>query len=112
MYVIDWKIDNFDVLWNAVDPEPIVSGVFYPFNGLALRVRATIELESGEKRLAIDLHIVEPTRLNSKWSFNARFGSILSTIRHIDPLSEQFLQIYPFISLMRVLVALLLWQKM
>ena len=67
--------------------------------------------KSEKNRMIIDLRIVEPTRLNSKWSLNARFGSISSNGRYIDILSKQFLRIYYFICLMRVLVALFLRQN-
>ena len=100
------------MLWNAVDPEPIESGVFYPFNGLALRVRATIESESEEKQMLISLRIVDPTLFYSEWSLNLRFDSKMFSDQYASkPFSKQFLQKYYFICFMRVLGALILRQN-
>ena len=44
-----------------------------------------------KKRMEIDLRIVEPTPLNSKWSLNARFQVYKYDERDpSEPLSEQF----------------------
>ena len=103
--MVDWKIEDFGAIWNAVDPAPIESEVVYPLKGLALRVRASMISKPEKKQMKIDLRIVEPTRLNSKWSLNARYGPTASTDRYFGHLSKQFLLIYYFISLVCVRIS-------
>ena len=90
---VDWEINGFNVLWNAVDPKPIESEVVHPFNGLALRVRATMKNDSKNKRISMDLRIVERTSLNSNWSFHSRFGALQLTGNYNDAIyGEQHFQ--------------------
>ena len=77
------------MIWNAVDPKPVESAVVYPFKGLALCVRATIDIKTEKKRAYISLRIVEPTRLDSNWSLNVRYDA-KSSGRYDDPHSKQF----------------------